>query len=34
MQKVPAEKITWNDKFEKGLSLGDKLADTVATGMG
>ena len=34
MLKVPTEKITWNDKHEKGLSLGDKLADTVATGMG
>ena len=28
------EKITWHDKHEKSLSVGDRLADSVANGMG
>ena len=28
------EKITWHDLHEKSLSVGDRLADSVANGMG
>lgn len=28
------EKITWHDKHEKSLTVGDRLADSVANGMG
>ena len=28
------EKITWHDKHKKSLTVGDRLADSVANGMG
>lgn len=34
MEKALTDKINWHDKHLKSLSVGDKLSDAVANGMG